>query len=241
MANYVILDGRKFVQLDDGSTAEVVVCLSLEGGTLTKLPANQIEQLRTPHLPDFYPMPANQVADLKQVSVNNFPGGFGITNFPLGFGCTNMPSTFPLPAAQEGLLTSLNNWATTLDKGSGNLSANTLRVVLPTNQPRIPISEEDVKMSPIALSASGDQIIITPAAGKALRISDITFTAASLVSVQFKQGTTAQGQTTLSGVMPVLDHQNSYSRPLALAVDRSLVINLGSAVAVNGYVCWWEV
>jgi hypothetical protein len=88
----------------------------------------------------------------------------------------------------------------------------------------------------ISISASGDNTIITPTTGKALRISSLYFTAATQVNVTLKRGA-----TTISGAMPLTDHAADYVHPISFSVNESLIINIGSAVNVRGYVIWWEV
>jgi hypothetical protein len=137
----------------------------------------------------------------------------------------------------SGLQTTLAGFS----KGSANFDPNTLRVVLASNQPRIPAAFNTATMSPIAITSLGDNTIISPAAGKALRIGAIAMTSATLVAIQIKSGTVAQGQSSMSALMSISDFSESFTSPIALAVDRSLVIGLGTASAtVSGYVTWWE-
>ncbi|GAA6622909.1 hypothetical protein [Scytonema sp. NUACC26] len=93
-----------------------------------------------------------------------------------------------------------------------------------------------IKKSLINISTAGDNIIITPAAGKSINISGLYFTCASSVAIVLKDGSTA-----FTGVMPLTDHANDYSYPLILNTGNSFVINLASAVSVQGYIIWWEV
>lgn len=226
---------QKFVQLDDSVLVPVNVSLSLEGGTLVKLPDAQIDSLKTPTLPTEFPLPDSQVSALQVVAVSNLPSAYNINNFPSGFACNNLPAAYPLPANQETMLNAIKTWTDGLDKGSGVFGVNTLRAVLPTNQPELPTRLPTVAMAPINISSAGDNTILTPATNKALRISAIAFTAPSLVNVTFKQGSTG-----LSGAMSVADFVAEFSRELALAQNQPFVINLGSAVALSGYVCWRE-
>lgn len=83
---------------------------------------------------------------------------------------------------------------------------------------------------------SGDKTILTPTTGRALRISSLYFVSASAVNVTFKAGSTA-----FTGAMNLSTHAADYSEAIALGVDEAFVINVGSAVALNGYVIWWEV
>lgn len=88
----------------------------------------------------------------------------------------------------------------------------------------------------INLSAAGDASIVTPTAGKALRIASISFTAASLVNITFKSGTTA-----ISGAMQLTDFSEAFNPAIGLATNQPFVLNLGSPIAVNGFVTWYEV
>ncbi|MBD1864175.1 MULTISPECIES: hypothetical protein [Trichocoleus] len=90
--------------------------------------------------------------------------------------------------------------------------------------------------TPISISGAGDSPIVSPTTGKALRICAISFTAASLVTVTFKGGTTA-----ISGAMQLTDYSEAFNPPLGLAIDQPFRLSLGSAVAVNGFVTWYEV
>lgn len=91
--------------------------------------------------------------------------------------------------------------------------------------------------TPISISGAGDSsAIVTPSTGKSLRITSLTFTAASLVSVTLKSGTTA-----ISGAMQLTDYSEGFNPPIGLAADQPFRLNLGSAVAVNGFVTWYEV
>lgn len=89
----------------------------------------------------------------------------------------------------------------------------------------------------IALTNAGDNTIIAVSSGtKSLRITSLTFTCGSLVTLIFKGGTSA-----ISGAMPLTDFSCDYFYPISLAVGQNFVINTGTAVAVNGYVNYYEV
>lgn len=240
MAEYVVVNNRQYVEIEDGVLVPVNVSLSLEGGTLVKLPTSQLESLTNPALPNSFPLPVGQVLDLKQVAVLNLPDTYNIGNFPAGFACSNLPSAYPLPSSQEALLNGIATSVTQFTKGAGNVDGNTLRAVLVTNQPRLSTTLPNATMTSIATTGAGDKTLLTPSVGKALRISSITVTAANVVTVQFKQGTVAEGQSNLSGAMEISDLVSEFPRTIALVADRSLVVNVGSAIALNGYVTWWE-
>lgn len=144
MPQYITQNGLQFVQLDNGALVPVNVTLSLEGGTLFKLTTEQLNLLRSPVLPSSYPLPSEQVADLKIVAVSNFPGSWAISNFPASYNVANLPSTFPLPSGQESLINGINTWLQSLSRGIGAADASTLRVAssapVPSNHPRTSIA-----------------------------------------------------------------------------------------------------
>lgn len=134
MANYIDVDGKKFVQLDDGSLCPVFVGLSLDGGTLVNLRADQIALLRSPILPDYYPLPQAQVDALRSLTLTGFPASFQVSNFPAGYQVSNLPTAYPLPSTQESILTQMRDSVTGFSKNSGNTDANTLRVRVASDQ-----------------------------------------------------------------------------------------------------------
>jgi len=140
MANYIDVDGKKFVQLDDGILAPVFVGLSLEGGTLVNLRADQLLSLRSPVLPSTYPLPADQVASLRSLTLTGFPSNFAVNNFPSAYQVSNLPTEYPMSAAQALLLSQTKDQVVAFAKGSGNTDANTLRFRLATDQPTIAVS-----------------------------------------------------------------------------------------------------
>jgi hypothetical protein len=232
---------KTLLQLDDGSFVEPSVLFPLTGGLPIALSSTQLTALQTPTFPSSFPIPSGQVTDLKAVTVGNFPSSWTVGNFPTGFNCSNLPASYPLPTGQESMLSGIQTTVGGFSKGSANFDTNTLRTVIASNQPRLPVARETATMTAIALSTSGDQTILTPTSTKALRIAAIAFTAGAVVGVQFKNGTVAQGsQVNLSGVMPVSDFSDSFPNPIALPVNRSFVINLAAAVSVQGYISWWE-
>lgn len=98
------------------------------------------------------------------------------------------------------------------------------------------------KFASVAVSASGDNTLITPAAGKRLVLSAVLLSAgATLVSMRLRQGTVAQGQSNLMGAVSAYDLVLDFPKEVILDADKSLVLNLGSATAVNGYVVYREV
>lgn len=232
---------KTLLQLDDGSFVEPSVLFPLTGGLPIALSSGQLAALQTPTFPASFPIPAGQISDLKSVAITNFPSSWTIGNFPGGFNCSNLPASYPLPSGQESMLSGLQTTVSGFSKGSANFDTNTLRAVIASNQPRLSVARNTASMSPISFSTPGDQTILTPSSTKALRISAITFTAASLVVIQFKNGTVAQGtQVDLSGAMTLSDFSEDFVNPITLPADRSFVISSGSAVSVAGFVAWWE-
>lgn len=240
MASYVDVDGKKFLRLDDGSLVPCTVGFSLQGGSEVKLTSAQLTNLRNPILPAEYPLPASQVTALQSVSVGNFPSSFSVSNFPSSFSVSNLPSTYQWPSSQETIVTNIRTAVQGFTKGLGVADANTLRMAIASDS-TVGVRPPYATMSAISFTATStptDYTIITPAAGKALRITEILFTSASFpLSVIFNQGTTGQGQTVL-GSFTAQDYVSSLSYPLALAADRSFVIRASafSSSAVTGYI-----
>lgn len=108
----------------------------------------------------------------------------------------------------------------------------------------ISLSSIDSKLSPITASitaiatdgTSGDKTIIIPTTGKALRISAICIQLPSLAAITIKKGAAA-----VSGAMSVTTAALEFNPPIGFNINETLVINIGSAVAVNGFATYWEV
>lgn len=240
MAQYINIGGVKNVQFDDGSTAPVFVGTSLEGGTLTKLTDTQIASLRSPVYPNEYPIPSAQLAALLTPAISNFPSSFSISNFPGGgFACSNLPASYPLPSGQESMLSGLQATVGNFSKGLAVADANTLRVVVASDQPAIFTGRG--RMSAITRSASGDFTVISPSSGsKVLRIASITLSAPTGNSLLIRQGTVGEGQTDLSGAIAFQSLALDFGAPIALTAGRSFVLNLATASTVTGYAVTWE-
>ncbi len=127
MAQYIDLDGNKFVQWDDGTLSAVVLMGSLEEGNLFRLPDAQIAELQAIALPSTFALPSTQVTDLKTVVVSNFPASFQVSNFPASSQISNLPSTYPLSATQEALINAIKTQVESYSKGGGALNPTTLR------------------------------------------------------------------------------------------------------------------
>jgi hypothetical protein len=134
MANYIDVDGKKYVQLDDGILAPVMVSLSLEGGTLVNLRADQVTSLRSPILPAEFPLPQAQVDSLRNLTLTGFPSSFSVSNFPSAYSVSNLPTEYPLSTAQATNLSQLQSTVAGFAKGSGNTDSSTLRVRVASDQ-----------------------------------------------------------------------------------------------------------
>lgn len=183
------------------------------------------------------------------VAVSNFPTSFQVSNFPTGFEISNFPATqtvagsvsvsnFPTSFQVSNFPASfqISNFpGTQAVSGTLNLGA-TENTKLTEIRDRLPASPT-ASMSAIATDGtSGDKIILTPTSGKALRISSLCLVMASATAITLKKTSTA-----MTGAMTVSELVADFPQPVALAVDQTFVINVGSAVAVNGFVTWWEV
>jgi hypothetical protein len=103
----------------------------------------------------------------------------------------------------------------------------------------IVVEDRDIAANRTAIATdgtSGDKVILTPSLGRSLRISSLYFVANSIVGITLKATATA-----FSGAMQLTSHAADYPKPIALAVDQTFVINISVAVAINGYIIWWEV
>lgn len=114
--------------------------------------------------------------------------------------------------------------------GTGSIMAQ-LRMISESHQ-----SNRVTNTSPIAISAAGNNTVITPTTGKSLRILAVYFVAASSVAVTLRRGSTS-----ISGTMNLTTHAGDFDYPICCGVDEPFVINLGTAVSCQGYVIWFEV
>lgn len=90
----------------------------------------------------------------------------------------------------------------------------------------------------------GDQVIVSPSAGKSLRVAKLIFACNSGVSVAIKAGTTTQGQSTL---LPLTDFgakgglaYDGDMYPLELGMDKSLVFSTNAAANITGFAITYE-
>lgn len=114
---------------------------------------------------------------------------------------------------------------------------NSLSVVLAADQPKRSTFVTAISLSNI----SGDQVILTPSAGKSLQIFSIVLQNPTvLTQFSLKQGTVGQGQLLISGVLSIYDYAQEWSEPCGLSINKSFVVNLPSTGSLNGYVTWRE-
>ena len=96
-----------------------------------------------------------------------------------------------------------------------------------------------VQMTPIQLSASGDNVVLTPTAGSALRIVKLAFMCSPANTVTIKQSSSP-----LSGPMPFGDKGGLFidgdAWPIRFQRDATLTLNLASSGSVVGFVMWYE-
>ena len=97
----------------------------------------------------------------------------------------------------------------------------------------------------ISISASGDNTIITPTAGYALRIVFLAFVCNGAVNVILYEGTSAEGQTAMTGVMNFTPYGGLVwdrdKNPIPLDLDSSFVMNLSAAIQVSGLLLSYEI
>lgn len=104
-----------------------------------------------------------------------------------------------------------------------------------------------VSRTSINIASSGDNTILTPSTGKALRILWIGFLCNAAVNIILNEGTSAEGQTAMTGVMNFNANGSltwdfrGRDVQLPLAQDKSFVINLSGAKQVSGIMLTYEV
>ncbi|MBW4675967.1 MAG: hypothetical protein KME52_18670 [Desmonostoc geniculatum HA4340-LM1] len=123
---------------------------------------------------------------------------------------------------------------------TGTASSTTQRVVIASDDALINQLKANTSYTttatPVATDGtSGDKTILTPTSGKALRISSLCLVMSSATAITLKKGSTA-----ISGAMTISELVTDFPQPIALAIDQTFAINIGSAIAVNGFVTWWE-
>jgi hypothetical protein len=109
---------------------------------------------------------------------------------------------------------------------------------------RIPYTTYDIiiKTAKIDHAASGDNTIIPAVSNKTLKIFALTFVVSGAVNVKFKRGTTdltgdlnfaSKGQGVFSAINPP-------AFLMQTAAGEAFIMNLSAAVAVDGFVSYWE-
>lgn len=236
MASYAVVGGKKVLVHDDGSTSDVIVIVPLDGGVTTKLTDTQLATLTPPDPPTEYPLPAAQLAALTPPAPP--------TEYPLPaaqlavLAPLDPPAEYPWTATQAGYVTAMRDRLLAFDRGAGDYGTNTLRVILPSNQPVIPAQTPDATQVAIATTGSGVKTIATPASGKKLRISALVLQAATPTKIQLRAGT-----TNISGVIEIVSFEHTYSEPIVLAANVALNINVDTTTpnALSGYLVYREV
>jgi hypothetical protein len=157
-----------------------------------------------------------------------------LTILPTSLGIKTSANSFPVVLSSDQLATLLGAFPATLGQKT---SANSLSVVVASDQLSQPVTMTAINLSAV----SGDQTIISPTAGKALRIYNLVLSnATTLTSFALRSGTSGQGQVNLTSAIAAYDYAGDFSPPLGLPVDRSFVINLPSSGSLTGYVTWRE-
>lgn len=108
-------------------------------------------------------------------------------------------------------------------------------------------SFRQVTLTKIDIATSGDNTIITPSSSAELRILFLSFVCNAAVNIILNEGTVAEGQAALTGVMNMLANGSitwdfpSVAYALPFARNKSFVINLSAAKQVSGLMMSYEV
>ncbi len=110
---------------------------------------------------------------------------------------------------------------------------------------------ENLRKADINISTVGDNTIIAAPTtqGNYLAIDFISFIPTTAVTVQFKNGTVAEGQTNYGGALPLdakqaLTWENAIGNEhgiITLAPNKSFVMNLDTSTQVGGLIRYREV
>jgi hypothetical protein len=145
-------------------------------------------------------------------------------------------ATIPLAtgASTATLQTTANTSLASIDSKLATLGTKTAAASLPVTMASDQLSQP-VTMSPIILTnVSGDQTLLTPATGKALRIYSLVLSnPTTLTSFVLKAGNTA-----ISATLQAYDYGQEFPNPLGLATNQAFVINLPTTGTLNGYITW---
>jgi hypothetical protein len=236
MAGYINQGGETVLQLDDGSTVKVVAIVPTSGGLAVALTPDQLAALTPPENPIEFPLPTAQFNALKPLA--------NPTEFPLPTAQFNAlippvnPTEFPLPSAQSGWLQGLRDRVLSFVRGSGDYTADTLRVVVAANQPEIAVASPGAKMTPINISGAPGATILTPTAGKRLRISALQLQSIAPTKIRL-----VGGSVSMSDLLEIEQFSETFSEPIVLAVGEAFKIDVdaSTANAVGGYIVWREV
>lgn len=236
MANYIIEDGVKKLQLDDGSTAPVVAIVPLSDGLGVALTPAQLAALTPPANPTEFPLPPGQLNTLKPPA--------NPTEFPLPSGQLatltppQNPADYPLPATQSGWLQALRDRVLAFVRGSGDYDSNTLRVVVAANQPEMAIGTPGAKSTPIIITGAGEATIVTPSANKRLRISYLQLQCAATTKVRWISGAVA-----LTAFLEFDRLEMALPEAIVLGVNEpfKIEVSVETPNPVGGFIVWREV
>ncbi len=121
-----------------------------------------------------------------------------------------------------------------LTKALDSLAQDALRV-------NIVYPARTFKNAVINESTSGDKTIVTAVSGKCIKVAVVVLNVAGTVSLTWKSGSTAK-----SGAMPFQAREGyvaSVTPPAyvqATAAGEALVLNLSAAIAVTGWLTYWD-
>jgi hypothetical protein len=236
MAGYINQGGETVLQLDDGTIVKIVAIVPTSGGLAVALTPGQLTALTPPANPTEFPLPTAQFNALKPPA--------NPTEFPLPVAQLTAltppanPTEFPLSSVQSGWLQGLRDRVLSFVRGSGDYTAETLRVVVAANQPEIAVGSPGATMSPIGITGAGIAAIRTPTTGKRLRISSIQLQSPAPTKLRLLAGAVA-----LSDIIEIEVFSGDLPEPIVLPVDAAFRIEVDSSTpnTVSGYVVWREI
>ena len=157
--------------------------------------------------------------------------------------------SLPLPtgAATESTLSTLNGKLTACNTGAVVLAAGTalagaVAAGLQTNQLLAGTTSLTPKFATISASSSGNTTVVAAVTSKKIRVLGFGFQAAAAVDVKFRSATAGDITGAMNAGGAGGGHAQGFS-PVGhfeTAAGEALQINLGSAVAVGGYVVYVE-
>jgi len=99
-----------------------------------------------------------------------------------------------------------------------------------------------LKFTPIDFSGTGDNTVVAAVPGKKIKVLAFMVNAALVVAARFKSGPsnnlTGAIALGVNGTMALATALPSWI--LETAVGEALVLNLGAALQVNGFVAYWD-